>query len=727
MKLKRKIAFSFVLLALIPTVIGMMVIFTFTRQSLAKTADQLTSEYIGRVGEGLSAMFEGVGNVVLSTSHMPSIKNFEWNTAGPVLNQISNDVDYIKRFLLIEQDGSYWMSSNLTGNPYFNNKITSNNNSATANLTLLTNRVYFQTLVTQNRSGATRLSVTDVMLSTATGERQCIVGAAITDDRNSVTGMVGAVITNSEFGIIFSTLVSDFENMFGRDSALVMVSDSAQVVAWLQYSESAGVYTDSTAQYSELLYTSSLPEGFSGVVSSLKNEATGTTSYNRNGVPCLVAKYAIDNTPFSLYLSVPESVVYQTATVLLMQTIILIVVVSIVLFIGALIIGASIAKPVSRTAASLHDIANGNGDLTVRLEVRGKDEVADLGRYFNQFVENLHGIMQNISNRSTAMQEISNKLEEHTVHIQEDVSSIGNNISDLNFQTEEQSASVTETSATVQEITRNIGSLTDQIENQSAALTESSAAIQQMVSNINSISANLKKATDSFKNLKDSSVEGNQNINTVEELVTSVAGMSSHLLEANEVINSIASQTNLLAMNAAIEAAHAGDAGRGFSVVADEIRKLAEDSSQQSKAIASELQGIVSAIDNIVTASKKAGSSFDIVVSQIDDVGMLTDQISLAMQEQNEGSKQVLEALQSISDITVRVRDSATEMNSGSETILQEMNRVARISQQVQEMSRQVSRAVEDINNSVENISRESNDNKSAIGILYNITEGFKL
>ena len=228
MKLKRKIAFSFVLLALIPTVIGMMVIFTFTRQSLAKTADQLTSEYIGRVGEGLSAMFEGVGNVVLSTSHMPSIKNFEWNTAGPVLNQISNDVDYIKRFLLIEQDGSYWMSSNLTGNPYFNNKMTSDNNSATANLTLLRDRVYFQTLVTQNRSGAIRLSVTDVMLSTATGERQCIVGATVTDDRNSVTGMVGAVVTNSEFGTIFSTLVSDFENMLAK--ATMQSKASAQEI-----------------------------------------------------------------------------------------------------------------------------------------------------------------------------------------------------------------------------------------------------------------------------------------------------------------------------------------------------------------------------------------------------------------------------------------------------------------------------------------------------------------
>ena len=726
MKLKRKIAVLFAAIALIPSIIGMGVIYFLTKTDLTATAEILMNEYCGRVGEGVSSMFVGIQNVVTANTNIPFVQEFDWEQTGTMLAQNSADINYIRRFLLVDRDGSYWISDNLTGNPYRGGKMTADNADPSAPLTLLTDRDYYQELIARNPQGTKTLYTSNLVLSASTGEKQCIVAGSIMNG-GSVAGILGAVLTEAEFLKIYGPLIADFEATFGTESILLLMDEANTVASYLQYDSSAGSYVDAAASMTNLLTDDITSDGFKNAVVQLAENTVGQLAYDRDGVRCRLAKYAIENTPFSLYLSVPESFLYKTSSTLARNTILLLCAVAVVLIAGALVIGSGISRPISRTAASLKDIAEGSGDLTVRLAVRGNDEIAELGSYFNRFVENLQGIMQNLGNRSSAMKDISANLENQTSLIQSDITSISSNITDLNFHTEEQSASVTETAATVQEIVKNIGVLSEQIENQSAALTESSAAIQQMVSNINSISANLNKTSGSFDLLKQSSSQGSSNISTVEDLVSSVSGLSSHLLEANEVINSIAAQTNLLAMNAAIEAAHAGDAGKGFSVVADEIRKLAEDSASQSQTIATEMQQIVDAIENIVSASKQAGESFDLVVAQIDEVSDLTDQIVLAMQEQNEGSKQVLEALQSIQDVTIKVRDSSAEMNSGSETILHEMDRVSQISQQVQNMSVQISRSVEGINAAVETITQQSNTNKQAIDALHTITAGFRV
>lgn len=726
MNLRKKIAVSFLSLALIPVISGMIFIYCVSLKNITRSSRQVLTEYSGRIGEGLGALFNGIKDITASISETPQIKNKNWKISGPMLKEISSDVEAIGRFLLIDKDGTYWISNNIEGNPYFNGKMTSDNSNPASKLTDISSRDYFQFTVLQNKDDEKRIFVSDMVLSKSTGERQSIIGSTVFYN-DGTKGMLGAVLTDNEFQTLLNSLITNFKNDFGKESCLLIISDEGNIISWLKYDESKSELSDCVYGTKIIQTTDILPEDFNDTISFLSNNDSGVRNFTFNSEKSVVSKFRISGTPFSIYINVPEKTIYKTVYILGIVIIILIITAAFLLILGALIISSKIAVPVERTSNSLKEISEGNSDLTLRVNIDGNDEISVLGKYFNLFLDKFHKIIFNINSHSNSMKHISEKLENHSVSINGNIKSIGENLNHLNTKTAEQSSSVEQTFSTVEKIAGNISSLHEQIESQSAALNQSSAAVQQMISNINSITENINKASSSFKELTETSHHGSENLNLVKKLVSDVSGLSSHLLETNAVINSIASQTNLLAMNAAIEAAHAGEAGKGFSVVADEIRKLAEDSSAQSKTIAKELQSIVNSIETIVTATDKASKSFDNVKFQIDSVGRLTEQITLAMTEQNEGSKQIIEALKSIQDVTLNVRESSIDINSNSDLIQQEMHTLTKISGDVQRMTKEVSSAVENINLSMSDITKDSYENKNAIENLNQITKGFKL
>ena len=391
----------------------------------------------------------------------------------------------------------------------------------------------------------------------------------------------------------------------------------------------------------------------------------------------LLASYKkIPNTTWTVFAVAPFDMYFNSlrslrTTVFLIIIITIIVAGGIVFFLIGLLI-----KPLKTVKNSIETIASGNADLTQRIPDATNDEIGDVVKGFNAFVEKLQGIVTSLQDSKTNLITVDTDLQSSTQDTSASITEIIANIESVNNQIVSQADSVQETAGAVNQISSNINSLEHMIESQAACVTEASAAVEEMIGNINSVNISVGKMISSFSTLQKHSSEGFSTQNNANEKIIRIEEQSKMLQDANTAIANIAEQTNLLAMNAAIEAAHAGEAGKGFAVVADEIRKLSETSTDQSKTIGSELQKIQETIQDVVNVSNETNTAFTAIERSIAETSQIIEQIKGAMEEQQIGSKQIIDALKSMNNSTSEVHSASSEMTEGNKHILSEIQKL---------------------------------------------------
>ncbi|NOI15105.1 methyl-accepting chemotaxis protein [Vibrio hepatarius] len=300
--------------------------------------------------------------------------------------------------------------------------------------------------------------------------------------------------------------------------------------------------------------------------------------------------------------------------------------------------------PLQHIVASLEDVAAGGGDLTARLKVETKDEVGDVARAFNQFMDKLHPLIAEIRQSAEVVQSAAHDLDDQS-------SSANEKMQNHCLETDKVVTAVTEMSATAREVANNTNSTAQAIESANRQIDEAQLEVGQAIEGIAQLVAE---------------------VNLTSEAIQELSDHTDQITKVLDVIGDIAEQTNLLALNAAIEAARAGEQGRGFAVVADEVRTLASRTQNSTLEISDMLKQLQSGVARAVTtmnASQARGektvnesehvkhslSGIQHAVSSIHDMGIQT---ASAAEQQSAVAEDINQNLVAIQQIVNELSDN---------------------------------------------------------------------
>ncbi|GLQ33494.1 methyl-accepting chemotaxis protein [Litoribrevibacter albus] len=315
----------------------------------------------------------------------------------------------------------------------------------------------------------------------------------------------------------------------------------------------------------------------------------------------------------------------------------------------------SITNPLATTAAAFKDIAEGEGDLTKRLSLAGKDEITELRIYFNSFVTKIHELVADVKQGVIELTQATGNLGENSTRSIECVS---------------RQKSDTELVATAAQEMHQVS--VSMAENASDAAERAQAANDRTKAGQGVLNASI---TD-IEQLTDQ-------IGSAVQVIDNLANSTDEIGSVVEVIRGIAEQTNLLALNAAIEAARAGEQGRGFAVVADEVRTLAgrtQQSTEEINEMISRLQvGAKDAVSAIESSQKytsstsekamEAGNALEEIAQMVDAIFAVNTQIASAIEEQSSVAQEIEGSITNIAETAASAEEIVHETDEAAHSM----------------------------------------------------------
>jgi methyl-accepting chemotaxis protein len=316
---------------------------------------------------------------------------------------------------------------------------------------------------------------------------------------------------------------------------------------------------------------------------------------------------------------------------------------------------------------SLKDIAEDNGDLTMRITSNSRDEIGQLVFWFNSFIAKLQSVIARVVKTSTPLAELASRLNE--------VADSANSSIDLQRDTTNRAKlAIDEISGSVADVANSATLAAQAAADAHNTAIEGQNIVTQTVSSIQSLARNVME---------------------IQSVIRQLEADSSRVGSVLDVIKSVAEQTNLLALNAAIEAARAGEQGRGFAVVADEVRTLAsrtQESTLEIQDTIGKLQQVAKSAVLVMEESARqaqvsvenanhAGSSLQAINHSISNINQMNEKIARATHAQSRVVQEIVETISEIHDRSTKTAEGSALLSSVSQQLVglaRDMSQVTR-------------------------------------------------
>ena len=517
-------------------------------------------------------------------------------------------------------------------------------------------------------------SISDIVVSKATGRFISVIAVPVFDAQKKVVGMVQR---DYDLGVI-----ADFVKAASDEHTRVFIIDShgkdlADSEVKIEKEEDR---TDSS--------------GYDFVKDALAGNAGTTEVTFKDGNTYYVSYDRNDTTGWVIATATPKSYVLSVG----IQAAIPIIILGIILVAAAgglaYFMAGKATAPLIRMGSAAEEIAGGNLAIE-KLTVDSGDEFGRMAAAFNHMTERLSGVLRSAKNSAESVATASEHLTENSEQTSQASNLVADSIMQVAEGTVKQKEAVTEAIEVVEDMDRQLTILSDNSRSiieasQSAhnAATDGADKVEQAVGNMGKLETTVKET---------------------EGIIRALGEQSKQIGEIVDTISGIAEQTNLLALNAAIEAARAGEHGRGFAVVAEEVRKLAEQSGSATENITSIITEIQKRTQEAVVSMQtgtemtigsvqsvhEAGEAFREIVAQITQLMERIAYSAEAIKATNEGSKRITASIRSIEEVAASLADETQTVSAATEEQTASVHEVASASKHLSEMATELQSAVE--------------------------------
>ncbi|MGY0374056.1 methyl-accepting chemotaxis protein [Clostridium sp. JNZ J1-5] len=493
-----------------------------------------------------------------------------------------------------------------------------------------------------------QVNISDTIVSKVDGRAIVIFAAPVKDE----TGKVISVMVNSVYVDYFSKHLSKIK--VGKTGYIYLV-------------DSAGMMLSHPNK--ELITKPAESQVIQGIVASIKKGEkveSDVKEYLYKGEQKIQSYIVVPEVNWVLSATRNISDMKEAVTNMLKVVLIVTILAIIASVMIGILISRSITLPINKLVGLMGQAAE--GDLTVRSNVKSKDELGLLSTSFNSMTEKIRELVQKIDSSINT------------------VSSTADTLVDTSENT---SLSIDEVAKTVQQIAQGSSHQSEDVE----GVVDKMSKVGSEIEKLNEYSEKMKSSAEDIVNINlnsqnivktlfDKTNENDKAVEKVSLIIDELKVSSSNIGSIIEAISSIAEQTNLLALNAAIEAARAGEAGKGFAVVAEEVRKLAEQSADSAK----QIEGIV------INIQDKTNNAVDIVSNVRKTVKEQNDSVN----ETGETFENISKNIESIASMIENVSKSLGNMNNDKETVIQDIQNVSAVSEETAASSEEVSAATEE-------------------------------